>query len=171
MIQPHESVKCLTNGIRKEEVPSGDEGQQLSGRHVSVKVRRARFGHAGTELSVTQAGKDGRHRRNQEGQNDGGSRILFGHVAGHHVDPGAQRAPDTQRHQVEGVEAARQAGLVAGGVHHLDAHQLPPEALQGFWNHRAVGGMWTVGKTTHICTKVLGQHEKTPHITYCWWAS
>lgn len=127
-----------TNDVGQDKVPAGDEGPELADGDVAVEVGRAGLGHARAELAVAEAGQHRGQRGNEEGDDDGGARVVTGHGPGQDVHAGPQRAAHAQRHQVQGVEAAGQPAVLPAAVHHLAPQHLLAEAEQHLAPHSAV---------------------------------
>lgn len=106
----------LTYDIREDEVPPRDEGPDLSDCYVAVEVRRTRFGDPGAELGVAQTSQHGGQSGDEEAEDDGRPRLLAGDLASQDVDAGAQRGAHPQSDEVQGGQAAGEAGLLAGAV-------------------------------------------------------
>lgn len=109
-------INTLTYHIGEDEVPPRDEGPDFSNRDVAVKVRGARFGDTGAEFGVAQAGQHGGQSSGEETEDDGGSRLFSGNLAGQDVDAGAERGAHPQGDEVQGGQATGKLRLLTGAV-------------------------------------------------------
>lgn len=92
--------ELLTYHIRENEVPSRDEGPDLSDRHVAVKVRRACFGNPCTKFGVAETSQHGGESSDQEAEDDSRPCLIPGDFTGENVDTGAKGGAHSQGDEV-----------------------------------------------------------------------
>lgn len=92
----------LTYHIGEDEIPSRDEGPDLSDCHVAVQVRRARLGNTGAKFCIAQASQHGGQRSDEETEDNSGSCLLSGDLASEYVDTSAECGAHPQSDEVQG---------------------------------------------------------------------
>lgn len=135
-------ILCVTLAydIRKQQIPSSDEGQQLSHGHVAVKVRRAGFRNPRPKLCIAQPCEYGGNGSDEEADDNAGPRGVPGHLSRQDVDPCSQSAAHTEGHQVQSAQASVKLGLLAFGIQRLPPREAPQEGLQRIGRHASGTG-------------------------------
>jgi hypothetical protein len=101
----HGDGRCAEQ-ILEDQIPADDPGDELAEGRIAIGVRASRDGNHARELGVAQTGEQTAQSRENEGQNDGGSRVLRGGGAGQHEDSGADDGADAQRGEIQRAEGA-----------------------------------------------------------------
>lgn len=130
----------LAYDIRKQQIPSSDEGQQLSHCHVAVKVRWACFRNPRPKLCIAQPCEYGGDGGDEEGDDNAGSRGVPGHFPRQDIDACPQSAAHTEGHQVQGAQAPVKRGLLAFGIQRLPPGEAPQEGLEQIRRHASGAG-------------------------------